>query len=393
MTGKDFLQLMCTFPIDFDITAEVELSVCCCLQHGRHGILSTMARARGQRIEHTRGENGAKGKSLIAGGKVRKDAVVELITDTCHTDALTSVAECLRTADEQDVVVRVVGHRRLVGRMVRTDVTTEVHGEIGQILHNDAIVSCSQFADSTQFLVRQANPRRIVGIGINNGADVAIAEVALQFRAKFLATEIVDIKRFIFRTLHLQLHFLYGKSWVNKENGVLFLVCLRTSEERGISALHRSADRHAPFRGNVHIDEGLDKFRSGLFQGGKALDVGITVGDSVLQRLDLCLDADVCGRESGDAHLHLYELNTTFLLSLGSHTLHLADGRFGEILDTMLTDCVVYQLLVDGGRLHLCASFPSSSALKLSSTTRSPFLPKMTRMASFSLSNSMPSAF
>lgn len=57
------------------------------------------------------------------------------------------------------------------------------------------------------------------------------------------------------------------------------------------------------------------------------------MGDAAFERLDLCVDANLCGRQSGDTHLHLDKLHPTRLLGLGSHLLHLADSGLGEVVD------------------------------------------------------------
>ena len=105
----------------------------------------------------------------------------QLVRDARHTDALTGIAECLGTGDEQDVVVCIVGYRWLIGCLERfAEVLAEVHGEVGKVFHDDDIILGGQFTDGLQFLFRHANPGRIVGVGVDDGADVALAEIALQ---------------------------------------------------------------------------------------------------------------------------------------------------------------------------------------------------------------------
>ena len=102
-------------------------------------------------------------------------ATEQSIADTYHTNALASIAECLAATDKQHIVVRVAGHRWLVGSLERcAQVLAEIHGKIGQVFHHDGVVFGGQFADSLQFVFIETNPRRVVGVAIYHGADIAL---------------------------------------------------------------------------------------------------------------------------------------------------------------------------------------------------------------------------
>ena len=122
---------------------------------------------------------------------------------------------------------------------------------------------------------------------------------------------------------------------------------MRTGQERGKRSLHGTCYGHTAFRGNIHADECLDKARCLLLQHGGTLYVGVAVGYAVLQRLDLGIDTHLCGRQSGNTHLHLDELHARGLLSLGGHLLHLADGSLGEVLDAKFGNQAINYLLVN----------------------------------------------
>ena len=128
----------------------------------------------------------------------------KLVADADHTDALTSIAECLRTADQQHVVVGVAGHGRLVRWFERyAQVFAEIHGEVSQVFHHNGIILGGQCANCLQLALCQADPRGVVGIGIDNSADVTLAEIALEFGLQLVATEVIDIECLVLHALHL----------------------------------------------------------------------------------------------------------------------------------------------------------------------------------------------
>ena len=82
-------------------------------------------------------------------------------------------------------VVGVLADARLVGRNARCgDVLAEVHAEIGEVLEDEYVVLVGHVADDLQLLLGETDPGRIVGVGVHDGVDVALLEVALQFGAK-----------------------------------------------------------------------------------------------------------------------------------------------------------------------------------------------------------------
>ena len=257
----------------------------------------------------------------------------KLITNASDSDALTCIAERLGTTDEQNIIVRVVSHRWLERWLERlTEILTEIHSEISQVFHHDGVVFRCQTSDGAQFLLAQTNPCGIVWIAIKDGANVSLGKIAFEFRTQFLTTEIIHIEGLIFHTLHLQLHLLNRETRVDEEHGVLVLVSLGTSEERSEGTLHTSTHRHTTFGLNIHVDECLHKTGRLFLQFGIALDVGITVGYSVLQGFYLCIHSHLSSRKSWNTHFHFDKLHTRLLFSHCRHLLHFTDGCFGKVL-------------------------------------------------------------
>ena len=148
--------------------------------------------------------------------------VEQLVADAHHADALASIAESLRAADEEHVVVGIVSHAGLIGRFEgHAQVLTEVHGEVGQVLHNHTVVFRGQRANDLQLLLSEAHPRGVVGVRIDDGADIAFRQIALQLRTEFLATEVIDIECLVLYALHLQLHLLHRETRVDEQHRIL----------------------------------------------------------------------------------------------------------------------------------------------------------------------------
>ena len=355
---EDLLQLAGAVAIDLHLVPESVLAVARRTEHRGQRVLRRMAGAGAQRVEHSRGEDQAEGQPFVAGAEVGEMAVEERVADADDADALAGIGERLRAADEQHIIVRVAGHRGLVGRLERhTEILAEVHGEVSQVLHHDGVVLRRQFADGLQLALREAHPRGVVGIRIHDGADVALLEIALQLAAQLRAAEIIDVEGLVVHALHLQLHLLHGEAGVDEQHRVLRLRRLRAGEERGEGALHGTRDWYTALGGDVHADEGLHEARGLLLQFRIALDVGIAVGDAVLERLDLRPDAHLGSGQTGDAHLHLDELHPTLLLGHGCHLLHFADGGLGEVLNAQLGNQVIDDVLGDRRGKCCCVLF------------------------------------
>ena len=126
------------------------------------------------------------------------------VGNTRHTDAFASIAESLTSADEQDIIIGISGNGYLVRRLKRrAQILAEIHGEICQILHHDHIVLGGQFAYYLQFFFTQADPRWIVGVAIDDGADVALFQIALQLSFQLVAAIVVYVKGLVFDAHHL----------------------------------------------------------------------------------------------------------------------------------------------------------------------------------------------
>ena len=159
VTAKDFFQFRCPFAINLNLVAETVFAVAGSAEHFGQCILCRVARAAAQRIQHAGAEDQTEGQSLVTLCQVVIVAAEQLIADAYHANAFAGIAECLRSADEQHVVVGVAGNGRLVGRLERhAQVLAEVHRKVCQIFHNDCIVLCGQFTYRLQFGFRHAYP-------------------------------------------------------------------------------------------------------------------------------------------------------------------------------------------------------------------------------------------
>ena len=277
----------------------------------------------------------------------------QFVRYTCHTNALASIAEGLGAGNQQDVVIRIVGHRGLIGSFEGLgQILSEIHSKVGQVFHDDGIILGSQLAYRLQLTLRHTYPGRIVGIGVDDGADVALAEIAFQFVVQLVATIVVHIERLILYTLYLQLHLLYRETRVDEEHGIFFPVSLRAGKERGKRTLHAATHRYTTLRGYVYVDKSLDKAGCLLFQFRISLNVRIGMCDTALQSLDLGIDTHLSSGQAWYAHLHLDELNTALLLGHSCHLLHLTDGCLGKVLNAQLGYQPVDNRFLDRGFFH-----------------------------------------
>ena len=251
---------MGTVAVDLHLVAEVVFAVAGSTEHGGQGILCRVAGARRERIKHAGRENKAEGQTLVTCCQVGIVAMEQLVADAHHTNALAGIAESLGAADEQHVIIGIMGYRRLEGSFEGLrEVLPEVHSEVGQVFHDDAVVLGCQRADGLKFPLSQAYPRRVVGVGIDDGAYIAVFQIGLQLRAELIASVVVDVESLVFHALHLQLHLLYGEAGVDEEHGVLLLIGLRAGEERGKRSLHGASNGYTALGLDIDVDECLDE--------------------------------------------------------------------------------------------------------------------------------------
>ena len=102
---ENLLQTVGTVGIDLDLATEIVGAVARCLEHRCQSKLCAVARARRQGVEHTGREHQTEGQSLVATGERWEMAVEQSVGDAGDADALAGIAEGLRTADEQHIVV------------------------------------------------------------------------------------------------------------------------------------------------------------------------------------------------------------------------------------------------------------------------------------------------
>ena len=227
MAAEDLLQFLGPLTIDRDFLAEVVTSLIGGSQHGGHRILGTVARTGTQGVEHTGGEDRTERQTLVPISQILEMTMEQGIRDTRDTDTLTGIAESLRTADEQHIVVGIAGNGSLIRWLERCgEILTEVHREICEVFHHDDIVFRRQLTDHLQLLLTQTDPRRIIGVGIDDGTDVSLREITLELCSELVTTIVIDIEGLILHTHHLQLHLLYGEAGIDEEDGILLLVTL-----------------------------------------------------------------------------------------------------------------------------------------------------------------------
>ena len=201
------------------VAHEVEPPVGRGVEHRGQRMLRRVARAGRSGVEDAEHIGVAQTRHAVAfeqGGVV---APVEFVGDCGYGDALTGVAEDLRTREHQDVVVRVAGdgglERRLAGA---AQLFAEVHAEVGEVLHDDRVVLRRQPADDLQFLFREADPRRVVRVGVDDRRDVALAQIAFELLAQLLGAVVVDVERDARDVHQMRLAPLHGETRVDEED-------------------------------------------------------------------------------------------------------------------------------------------------------------------------------
>ena len=205
-------------------------------------------------------ENRTEGTAAVAFCQARIGAVVQFVRDAAHSDALSGIAEGFGTGDKQNVVVGIVGHRRLVGRLEGlAHVLAEIHGEIGQIFQDDDIVLGGQAADDAQFLILQTYPTRVVRVGVDDGGNISLAQVTFQLVLQLVAAVVVHVEGLIFLSHYNQLLLLYGETGVDEQDGVFLGVALAAGEEGSECTLHGPCYGYAAFGCNVDVDKRLDE--------------------------------------------------------------------------------------------------------------------------------------
>ncbi len=321
IVGQHLLHESGTSAILAHLGDEVEAAVACCLHHGGHGVLYRMAAAAGQGVDDAGVDEAAEltYAELLLEGRV--DAAVEAVADTTYTDALTGIREGLRARDGHDVIVGVMGHRCLIGRLEgMRQVLAEVHGEVGQILEDDGVVARCQLSDAAQLVVVEAYPRRVVGVGVDDARNVASGQDLVELGNELVATVVVDVEADVPEPDDVALGGLYREARVDEEDGVLVGTSQMEGGEDGKRALHRTDGGDASLRPEVDADVGLDEARGGLLQ---AVDAGIGRIDgctAFVEGLLLGLDAYLRGLQSGDAHLEVDKrLSGLLLEDTGQH--------------------------------------------------------------------------
>ena len=259
-------------------------------------------------------------------------AAEKRIGDRRHGDSLPGVAEYLRPGDQQDVIVRVAGHRSLVGGFERPSQRfAEIHAEVGEVLDDDGVVPRGQLADRAQLVLREADPRRIVGVRVDDGRHVACGEDALNLRPQLFAPVIVDVERLRGNAENAHLTALHGESGVDEEDFAPLRVELRAEQECGEAALHRPDGGDAAPGGHLYVEEGFQEARRLRLEFRNAEHVGILRRDARLQGRAFGLDARPFGRQPRHAHFEVEELHARVALHRAGDVARLADRGLRDV--------------------------------------------------------------
>ena len=323
------------------------------LEDGGHRVLRGVGHAGADGI-HGAVDDGASELGVVeVGHKVGELAVVHLVGEDEQGDALAGVAEGLGAGDHQRVIVGVFADGGLEGRHTgRGDVVTEVHTEIGEVFEHEHIVLVGEFADDLEFLFGKADPGGVVGVGVDDGVDVSLLEVAFQFGAQFLAAVLIHVEGLIFEAEHAVLLFLDREARVDEERRVAFLAGAHEGHKGGHAGHHGAHGGDAVLGVHFQVDEVLDEAGGLPFDVGNALNVGVDGGNAVFQGLDLCFHAYVAGGQAGNAHLHADELHAGGLFDFVDQTFYLADGGFSYGCKTTVGDDFIDDFSGNGCVFH-----------------------------------------
>ena len=79
-----------------------------------------------------------------------------------------------------------------------------------------------------------------------------------------------------------------------------------------------------------------------------------------MQCLDLSIHPHLCGRQTGNAHLHFDILYATLLFGHSCHLLHLAYGGFGKVVNAELGHKLIDNFSFYGCWFHIVLSVMKS---------------------------------
>jgi len=320
------------FSIFLHLLHEIEAAVAGGFEHSCQGILRRMAGSGGEGVKDPLGNGIPESSTPEPSLKVGIFTAEKGGRNGHHRNTLSGVTENLGSRNEKDVVAGVFGYRRLPGRPSGgIEVPTEVHAEIGQIFHDDHIVFFRKLPDDPEFLFGQANPGRIVRVGIDDGMDIPLLEVTLQFGTQFFSSECKYIETFVFQSGHHHLLFLNRKPGIDEERHILLLVGMGGSHKCSIGSLHDPNRRNAGRRGDIHIHKSFDEPCGFLLQCRNAVHHGIDGSHTRPEGFDLRFNTHLGRLQPRNAHLH----PDIFNARLAFHTVHqrynLADRRLARI--------------------------------------------------------------
>ena len=277
----------------------------------------------------------------------------QLVRNHHHAEPLTRVAERLGTGDKQQVVVRIVGHRSLIGRYARLgDVLAEVHAEVGEVFHHDDVVFVGEVADDFQFVFREANPRRVVRVGVEDARDIAFREVFFQFLTQLVAAVVVNVERFVRDLQHVVLLTVYGKARIDEQRRVLAGLGAADGQESREAALHGADGRQAGFGADRDIEEVLDETGDFRLQFGNTVNIGVDGCHAVAECLDFGLDTDLAGGKPRNPHFHADETGAGSGLDVVDEFLDLADGGASHIGQVVLGHDSVHEFFRNNRLSH-----------------------------------------
>ena len=155
--------------------------------------------------------------------------------------------------------------------------------------------------------------------------------MALKLRTQFFSAEIIDIEGIACDSENTGLGTLYRKARIDEKDCVLSLLQMRTEQECGEAALHRSHCRHTAQRVDINVQIGLQKAGGLLFEFWNAIDVWVLRGHAGVKRLLFGLYAHTHGRKTRYTHFKMKEFCAALLFESLCNCTRLTDSRTRDV--------------------------------------------------------------
>ena len=148
------------------------------------------------------------------------------------------------------------------------------------------------------------------------------------------------------------LQLLHREAGVYEKCGVLFLVQMAHSHENGHACLHRTDCGDAGTGFDINIEEVFAEACHLILQLRNPVDIRIDGGHAPVQSGLLGINADLHGRQAGNAHLHADELFATGGFNFVYEPLHFADGGLADVGQLALPDFRFDDVGINRCRFH-----------------------------------------